>query len=435
MPGEASRDVYAGGQMQSSTTPYTEGDWCETMAEKTVAVLFGGRSVEHEVSVITGHQIMDALKAAGYRVLPIYLTKDGEWYAGEGLHNLKLYTDPAGEPTSAAGVFRVSLSPDRSVRQLIVHPSSRPGLFRKPPRVWADVFFPCLHGSFGEDGALQGLFELADVPYVGAGVAASAIAMDKALTKMICRDAGIPVLDWLILARAEWGKDAGGMLDRIEQFCAYPVIVKPVCLGSSIGVKRCNDRAALREAVAAGLVLDDRMLIEQALTDFIEINCAVMGPPEQASVCEQPVTHEAILSFDAKYKRGGKGAKQPNKPGGMASLDRIIPAPISAELTQRVQNLALQTFRAVGAAGTSRIDFMYQPHREALLLCEINSIPGSLAFYLWEATGIPFDELVDRLVTIALQRHEERSRTQFSFEVNLLRKKDEPVSEITRSKP
>ena len=378
---------------------------------------------------------MDALKAASYHVLPIFLTKEGEWYAGEGLHNLKLYTDPTGDPTSAPGVFRVSLSPDRSMRQLVMHPNARQGLFRRPPQFWADVFFPCLHGSFGEDGSLQGLFELADVPYVGAGVAASAISMDKSLTKLICRSVGIPVLECTVVSRNEWDNAAAGVIERIEPFCAYPVIVKPVCLGSSIGVKRCNDRAALLEAVAAGLLLDDRVLIEPALTDFIEINCAVMGPPEQASVCEQPVTSEAMLSFDAKYKRGGKGAKQPNKPGGMASLDRIIPAPIPAELTQRIQSLAMRAFHAIGAAGTSRIDFLYQPHSEALFLCEINSIPGSLAFYLWEASGIPFDDLVDKLVTIALHRHEERSRTQFSFEVNLLRKKDEPASEITRSKP
>jgi D-alanine-D-alanine ligase len=412
-----------------------QGDWRDMMAEKTVAVLFGGRSVEHEVSVITGHQIMDALKAAGHRVLPIYLAKDGEWYAGESLHNLKLYTDPAGEPTSAAGVARVSLSPDRSIRQLIVHPGTRQGLFRKSPQLWADVFFPCLHGSFGEDGSMQGLFELADVPYVGAGVAASAISMDKVLTKVICRSIGIPVLDWTVLSRAEWHRETGGVIERIESAFAYPVIVKPVCLGSSIGVKRCHDRAALREAIATALILDDRVLVEPALTDFIEINCAVMGPPERTSVCEQPVTHEAILSFDAKYKRGGKGAKQAKKPEGMAALDRLIPAPISAELTQRVHNLATQAFRSIGAAGTSRLDFLYKAGHEALYLNEINSIPGSLAFYLWEATGLPFDALVDTLITIAVQRHQERTRTQFSFEVNLLRKKDEPTSEIVRQKP
>jgi len=406
--------------------PLTKGDRRNVMAQKTVAVLFGGRSVEHEVSVITGHQIMDALKAAGYGVLPIYLTKDGEWYAGQSLHNLKLYTDPAGEPTSAVGVVRVSLSPDRSVRQLLIHPSSRQGLFRKPPQLWADVFFPCLHGSFGEDGSLQGLFEMADVPYVGAGVAASAIAMDKALTKAICRSVGIPVLDWLILSRGDWGQEAAGVVQRVKDSFAYPVMVKPVCLGSSIGVKRCHDGASLSEAIAAALTLDERVLIETALTDFIEINCAVMGPPDQVSVCEQPVTHEAILSFDAKYKRGGKGAKQARNRGGMASLDRLIPAPISAELAQRVQQLATQAFRMVGAAGTARIDFLYQADHEALYLNEINSIPGSLAFYLWEATGLPFDTLVDHLIIIAVRRHEERMRTQFSFEVNLLRSKPEP---------
>ena len=412
-----------------------QGDWRDAMAEKTVAVLFGGRSVEHEVSVITGHQIMDALKAAGHRVLPIYLTKDGEWYAGESLHNLKLYTDPAGEPTSAAGVARVSLSPDRSIRQLLMHPGTRQGLFRKSPQFWAEVFFPCFHGSFGEDGSLQGLFELAAVPYVGAGVAASAISMDKALTKVICRGVGIPVLDWIVLSRAAWGQDMAGSSERIESAFPYPVIVKPVCLGSSIGVKRCHDRATLRQAIAAALVLDERVLIEPALTDFIEVNCAVMGPPERVSVCEQPITHEAILSFDAKYKRGGKGAKHAKKPEGMAALERIIPAPISAELAQRVHHRAAQAFRVMGAAGTSRIDFLYQSDGDALYLNEVNSIPGSLAFYLWEATGMPFDELVDTLITIALQRHQERAQTQFSFEVNLLRNKQEPASEGVRQRP
>ena len=248
--------------------------------------------------------------------------------------------------------------------------------------------------------------------------------MDKALTKVICRGVGIPVLDWLVLSRAEWGQEPAGIVDRIEAAFAYPVIVKPVCLGSSIGVKRCHDRGTLREAIAAALILDGRVIVEPALTNFIEINCAVMGPPERVSVCEQPLTYEAILSFDAKYKRGGKSTKHAKPPGGMASLDRLIPAPITAELTQRVQNLAMQAFRAIDAAGTSRIDFLYQSDRDALYLNEVNSIPGSLAFYLWEATGLPFDVLVDTLITIAWGRHQERDQTQFSFEVNLLRKKE-----------
>jgi D-alanine-D-alanine ligase len=260
---------------------------------------------------------------------------------------------------------------------------------------------------------------------VGCGVAASAIAMDKVLTKVICRSAGIPVLDWLVLSRAEWEAGADAALQRIETFCAYPVIIKPACLGSSIGVRRCEDPTSLSEAIAAALILDDRVIIEAALSNFVEINCAVMGPPEQVSLCEQPMTHEAILSFDAKYKRGGKGLKQAQHSSGMAGLDRVIPAPISAELTQRVQGYAMQAFRAMGAAGTSRIDFLYQPTAEALYLNEANSIPGSLAFYLWEASGLPFDRLVERLIAIALHRHQSRTQTQFSFEVNLLRRKVE----------
>lgn len=391
------------------------------MAGKTVAVLFGGRSVEHEVSVITGHQIMDALKAAGYAVLPIYITKDGEWYAGERLHDIKMFTDPTREPTQTGGVHRVSLSPDRSVRQLLVHPASRRGFFRKTPEFWADAFFPTLHGSFGEDGALQGLLELSDVPYIGAGVAASAIAMDKSLTKVVCRGAGIPVLDCLVIARDDWQTDTPSVLAQVEKFCNYPVIVKPVNLGSSIGVKRCDDISSLQEALATALLLDHRALIEKALTNFIEINCAVMGPPEQPSVCEQPMTSEAILSFDAKYKRGGKGAKRGGEPQGMASLDRLIPAPISQDLTDGVQAYAVQAFRAIGAAGTARIDFLYHTAAGELYLNEINSIPGSLAFYLWEASGMPFDQLVERLIVIALNRHSIRTQTQFSFDVNLLR--------------
>jgi D-alanine-D-alanine ligase len=258
--------------------------------------------------------------------------------------------------------------------------------------------------------------------------------MDKALAKVICRGASIPVLDWLVLSRHEWESDNAGTLEHIEQFCSYPIIVKPVSLGSSVGVKRCGTRQSLREAVATALILDDRVLIEQALSDFIEINCAVMGPPEQASVCEQPLTNDAILSFDAKYKSGGKGLKQTEKPGGMAALDRVIPAPISAELTQRIQGYAIHAFRAIGAAGTSRIDFLFQPAPGVLYLNEINPLPGSLAFYLWEASGLPFDQLVDKLIATALARHAVRAQTQFSFEVNLLRRKVEsaPMS-ATRS--
>jgi D-alanine-D-alanine ligase len=289
------------------------------------------------------------------------------------------------------------------------------------PRWWADVFFPTIHGSFGEDGTLQGLFEMAGVPYVGAGVLASAVGMDKVRMKALYRDAGLPVLECISISRVQWQEESAAFITRVEDFAAYPLIVKPVCLGSSIGVRRCENAVELRTAIEAAILLDDRVLVERALVNFVEINCAVLGPPEQASVCEQPHMSEAILSFEAKYKQGGKGRKVGGTKGGMASLGRTIPAPISAELTTRVQDLAVQAFRVLGAAGVARIDFLFEVEREVLYLNEINTLPGSLAFYLWEASGLPFDELMRKVLRIAFDQHRIRSTTEFMFAANLLR--------------
>lgn len=385
--------------------------------QETVAVVFGGRSAEHEVSIITGHQIMDALKVAGYHVLPIYITKEGAWYVGSGLHNIKQYSSRNLDIEKVPGVQRVSLSPDRSVRQLLTVKNSW-SPFGKSERLWADVFFPTVHGTMGEDGTLQGLFELADVPYVGSDVLSSAIAMNKVKAKALFRAAGIEVLDCLMISRAEWQSDPKQFIRLAEKF-GFPLIVKPVCLGSSIGVARCQDASQLSEAIEVALMLDENALVEKALTDFIEINCSVFGPPARASVCEQPTSSEAVLTFDAKYKRGAKGKGSATK-GGMASLDRIIPAPIPEELTARIQEISIKAFNTIGASGVARIDFLMDNTQSKLFLNEINTMPGSLAFYLWEASGIPFDELVHEMVVASLSRHQARAKTQFSFDTNLL---------------
>ena len=391
------------------------------MSNPTVAVLFGGRSVEHEVSVITGHQTMDALDQAGFPSLPIYITKQGDWYAGEDLHNLDLYREQTFHAAGLKNVYRVSLSPDRSVRQLVVHPAATGGLLQKSPKLWADVFFPVVHGTHGEDGSLQGLFELADVPYVGSGILASAIGMDKVRTKRILEQAGIPTLDCLELSRAEWEADPDAVAIRVETKFRYPVMVKPVCLGSSIGVSSCADRPALREAIDLALELDGRALVEEALTDFIEINCSVMGPPERASACEQPIRSESVLSFDDKYRHGGKklGRGQAES-AGMAGLARQVPAPIGEALTRQVKRLAVEAFRAIDASGVVRVDFLYEASKRRLLLNEINTTPGSLSYYLWEEEGVRFDQLVSMLIGIALDRHESRRATVYSFSANLL---------------
>jgi D-alanine-D-alanine ligase len=390
------------------------------MAKKTVAVLFGGRSVEHEVSVLSAHQTMDALEVAGYNLLPVFLTKEGSWYAGRGLYNLKLYSNPNVRLETLGDVHRVSLSPDPTIRQFVLHPQGGKGLFYKPPVLWADVFFPVLHGSFGEDGRLQGLLEIADVPYVGSGVFGSAAGMDKIRQKELYRAAGLPVLDCIWVSRAAWNADPAGFIRQVEGRFRYPVIAKPCSLGSSIGVTRCTSGLSLRRALDVAATFDDRVLVEPALEGFKEVNCSVLGPPHRASVCEMPTFDGELLSFDAKYRTGAKkGVRTMNK-SGMASLNRLIPAPIEETVARRAQELATAAFHAVGAHGIARVDFLLDGDGHTLYVNEINTMPGSLAFYLWEASGVPFDRLVTLLVDSALERHRESRGTQFSLDSNLL---------------
>ena len=389
------------------------------MPKKSVAVLFGGRSTEHEVSIISAHQVMEATEVAGFDVLPIYISKEGAWYAGRALQNLDLYRDSARDFASVPGVERVFLSPDRSVRRLVEHPAASKRLFHKSARLWADIFFPMVHGSFGEDGTLQGVLEMADVPYVGCDPRASTIAIDKLKTKSVCRDAGIPVLDCESASRELWRDRRQMLLRQVEEKFGFPLMVKPVSLGSSIGVKRCRTAEEVEAAIEAALVLDRTVLVEPALKQFKEINCSVLGPPERASVCEQPCTSEEVLSFDSKYRRGGKGKTAGSK-SGMASMDRIIPAPVSTDMTVQVQALAIQSFRTIGAAGVARIDFLLDTAEDRLYLNELNTIPGSLSYYLWEASGLSFVALIRAAIDIAEQQYKDRASTQFAFTANLL---------------
>ncbi|HZO51404.1 MAG TPA: D-alanine--D-alanine ligase family protein [Bryobacteraceae bacterium] len=402
------------------------------MPHQNVAVVFGGRSVEHEVSIISASQVMDALEVAGYKVLPVYIAKDGAWYAGRPLRELSTFRDPTLRLEGHSGVYRVALSPDRTARLLVLHPYAKRGFFKRDPELWADVFFPCLHGSFGEDGTLQGVFEMADVPYVGCGVLAASLGMDKIQSKSVCRSAGIRVLDCVWASRGQWQRDPLEFLKRVEASFPYPVIVKPCSLGSSIGVKRCLDSAGLRDAVDTALVLDERVLIEPALTNFREVNCSVIGPPYEASTCEMPHYKGELLSFESKYSSGGKsgklagrkmsavGTKSGLSGAGMASLNRTIPAPISEAQTAEAKRLAVAAFEAIGGEGIARIDFLLDDRDGRLYFNEINTMPGSLAYYLWEASGVGFDQLVSRLVEGALRRSEARHSTQFAMDVNLL---------------
>ena len=401
------------------------------MPKQTVAVLFGGRSVEHEVSVISAHQAMDALEVAGYDLLPIYIDKQGAWFAGQGLYNLKQYAVPGFRPEALRDSHRVALSPDPTVRQLVLHPNGAKGFFYKAPILWPDVFFPVLHGAFGEDGSAQGLFEMADVPYAGCGVFASAAGIDKIRQKELYARAGLPALECVWIHRDAWRADPSSFVRLVENKFGYPAIVKPATLGSSIGIARTADSRQFTEAMNTALTFDERVLVERALVGFKEVNCSVIGPPYRASVCEMPTLEGELLSFDAKYRAGaaggkggaklaaGAGVKGGNK-GGMASLNRQIPAPIPDHLTARIQDDAVAAFRAIGGTGIARIDFLLDADGSTTYVNEINTMPGSLSFYLWEASGLPFDKLVRLMVDEAVERHKSKRQTQYSLDVNLL---------------
>lgn len=373
----------------------------------TVAVIFGGRSVEHDVSIVTGHQIMRAFDPVRYDVVAVYITRDGRWFTGEPLKILENFTN---EIASLRGVYPTLLSPSTQHHGLILNPVS--GRFQRSEVRRVDVVFPAIHGSHGEDGTLQGLFELADVPYVGCGVLASAVGNDKAMTKQIMRQSGVPVVGDVVFTRAEWQDDPEAVLAEINATFSYPMFVKPVTLGSSIGVGRVEDAAMLRATIEVATAFDRRIMVEPAVVNCLEINCAVMGDDMgvKASVLEQPKSWAQFLSFDDKYMHGGEGMK---------SAERIIPAPLSPEHTARIQGIAEKAFLALQGRGTARLDFLVRD--DEVFLNEINTMPGSLAFYLWAEMGQSNRDVVERLVKLAQDAHSEKRRTSFDYQSNLIK--------------
>jgi D-alanine-D-alanine ligase len=377
----------------------------------TVGAFFGSRSVEHEVSVITAHQAMAALSAR-HRAVPVYIAKDGRWYTGEALGELRRFADIDRLLADCTRVHPV-IDPSANALALVPTEAGRRAIFGRGASqdVVIDIAMPLLHGSFGEDGTIQGLFEMASIPYTGSDVAASAVAMDKRLAKTVLRGAGLPVLDDVVVERERWRADPDPAMGAAESLAPYPLFVKPASLGSSIGVSRVADAAELREAIEVALTYDQRCLIEAAQESIVEINCAVLGDgaDTRASLLEQP-TKTGLLSYDDKYRsKGGKSA-------GMKSAQRLIPAPLDESLTTRIRAAALAAFAAVGAAGVARIDLMVDTQAGTFVVNEVNPIPGSLAFYLFEPAGLSFTALLDEILVIALRRHARRRQSTAVFD-------------------
>lgn len=377
-----------------------------------IGVIYGSRTCEHDVSIISALQAAQALDTKNYNITYIYIGREGTWYTGEALADVKFY-----EHFDAAKLTRV-LPAGENGKLVLYHLPEKKKLFggAAAERVAVlDVVMPVLHGLNGEDGTLQGMLELFDVPYTSAGVMGSAVGMDKITMKLLFKGCGFPVIEGVWFDRGRWSRERDGVMDECEDKLGFPLIVKPANLGSSIGINIAHDRNQLEDAIETAAAYDHRILVEKAVSPLREVNCSVLGYGDhvETSELEMPVTQEEFLTFPGKYMRNAKGA------GGMASQVRIIPAPISEQAAQTVRDLAVRAFRAMDLKGVVRIDFILDED-ENVFINEANTIPGSLAFYLWEPKGVTFSALLDGMVECAFSAWADRKASVFSHDSTLL---------------
>ncbi len=385
------------------------------MSKKQLGVIYGSRSCEREVAIISAVQLMNAIDTEKYDVIPVYIDERGNWYTGEALRNIAAYKNFSG---TGKGIEKVSLDmTSGSGALLAVRPGK--GLFGKTEQVIVarvDVFVIVMHGLNGEDGTLQGMLELANIPYTSTGVAGSSVGMDKIMMKQFFRGGDLPTLPGTWSTRSEYAAEAEKVFEEAEKQLGYPVFVKPANLGSSIGVSRANNREELKDALDLAFEYDRRVLIEKGLDKPIELNCSVMGYDDyvEASPIEMPLSSEEFLDFGEKYLANG-GSK------GMASLHRVLPAPIEDSLRDEIQELSCRIFRMMDCKGVVRIDYMFDRKEEKIWITEINTIPGSLAFYLWAEAGLPYGKLIDKMVEFAEKAYEDKNSSNYAFTSDILK--------------
>ena len=381
-----------------------------------VGLFFGGNSVEHEISVITALQAAEYIDREKYEVVPIYITKGNEFYTGEEIGKIENYKNiPELLKKSTRVLF---VKGQRGAADLIRCPAKK---FGNNIVASIDVALPAVHGTNCEDGTLQGFLTLLDLPYAGCDVYASALGMDKYAMKAVLAYNDVPVLRGVLTLAGDYEKNAEAEIGKLEKEIGYPMIVKPFNLGSSIGIMKARDRASLEKALENAFLYAQTVLVEHAILNLKEINCAVLGDrtDAEASECEQPVNADDILSYEDKYIGGGKGAKSGGSKG-MATLKRKIPADITPEQRDTIRALAVKAFKALGCAGVARIDFMIDMDDGKIYLNEINTIPGSLSFYLWQPLGVSYRELLDRILMLAVRRFAKNKNVVHSFETNVL---------------
>lgn len=375
---------------------------------QTIGVFFGSRSPEHDVSIITGELIISGLKGLGFPVVPVYIGKGGEWYIGDELGKLSYFTNSKHD-IAENGFERYYLDLQKSRGKLVFREKRAFG-----KTVAVDIAFPALHGSYGEDGAIQGFFEMHDVPYVGCGVPSSAIAMDKVLTKLFYQSLGIPTTKFISFLKEDWSMRREEIIASIKKF-VWPVFIKPARLGSSIGIKKIKEEDGLVRAVEVALHYDTKAIIEESVENLMDVTCCIIGNEKPlASLLQESVFQSDLLDYDEKYlKEGGTQL-------GKASANIVIPARLPEQTTRAITEAAIKIYTSLECSGIARIDFLYNKQTGGWFANEINPLPGTLYHHLWGKSGVPFPELLERLVGYAKERHAAKRAVTYTFASSLL---------------
>ena len=385
-----------------------------------VGVIFGGESVEHEVSIITAIQAMNKMDEEKYEIVPIYITKNREWYTGDMLRDIDVYQD-------------FNLIKNYSTNVVLYYKNgsyvlqSKKGLFKKTIKE-IDIAFPIVHGTNVEDGVLQGYLQTIGIPYVGSNVYASVAGQDKAIMKDIWKSANLPMTKYVWFYDVDYREDSEAVIKKVNKL-KYPVIVKPATTGSSVGISVCENNEKLKEGIDEAIQYDSKIIVEEVVENLKEVNIAVMGNYEhqKTSEIEEVLSGNKFLTYNDKYIGGGKGKlkggfKIPTKASskGMASANRKLPADLDKEMKEEIETIAKDAFKVLGSSGNSRIDFLVDQDSQKVYINEINSIPGSLAFYLWEAKGEEFTKVLDDMIQIGIKDYKKRTSKTHSFETNIL---------------
>ena len=384
-----------------------------------IGVFFGGRSVEHEVAVISAVQAMNSIDRTKYDITPIYINKNGEMYYNQTMLDINVFKDIPSLIADSKPVTLIKNDDKATVIEL------KKSLFKKPI-CNIDIAFPIVHGTNCEDGAIVGWFELLGLPYVSCDICSAAVGMDKAMFKYLLNEKKIPTLPCVIFYAKEWVSGKDEIINEIEQKFGYPLIIKPANLGSSVGISKAHDKDELVTSIKQAMEYAQKILVEPAVDKLREFNCSVVGDCDgcETSVIEEPIMSGELLSYDDKYKNGGKGAKSGAKGGadgqGMASVKRKIPADIPESLKNDIEKYSKAAFTALGCNGVVRIDYLYDEENGKVYINEINTIPGSLSFYLWEPKGVKYTELLTKIIELGFKRARTKENLAFSFDTNIL---------------